>query len=64
MREKPLTVYPDADLRREVARISEDDHDRPVSKMAELALKAWCVLWERDKYEAMKLADAFGRAAK
>lgn len=64
VKEKPLTVYPDADLRRAVARVGEDDHNRPLSKVADLALRAWIVMYDQDKYAAMKLADSFGRAAK
>jgi hypothetical protein len=42
-----------------MSRVAEADHDRPLSKVAEMALRAFIVLWERDKWEAMKLADEF-----
>ena len=59
MKEKPLTIYPDPNVRRAVSRISEEDHDRPLSKVVELAVKAFAVLWDRDRSEARKLADQF-----
>lgn len=59
MRDKPLTVYPSGDLRRAVEKISADDHDRPISKVVELAIKAFAVQWQTDKWAAMRLADQF-----
>lgn len=64
MREKPLTVYPSGDLRRAIEKISDDDHDRPMSKVVELAIKAFAVQWKADKWAAMRLADQFdGKAS-
>lgn len=59
MKAKPLTIYPEPDTRRAMADIAEDDHDRPLSKMIEVAMKAFIVLYKRDKAEARKLADQF-----
>jgi hypothetical protein len=62
MRSDQLTIYPGTELRRAAERISEQDHGRPISKVVEMALKAYCVLYERDKYEAIRLADSFGKS--
>jgi hypothetical protein len=63
MATKPLTTYPDAPLRRHLEDISEADHDRPLSKVAEMAMQAFVVLFERDKYEALRLVDAYQQLA-
>ena len=60
---RPLSIYPGDDVRNEIARIGREDHGRPLTHVAVLALKAFAVLYGRDKYEALKLADAFGKPA-
>ena len=56
---RPLTVYPGGEVRDALALIQKQDHGRPIAHVAEMALKAFAVLFTRDKYEAMKLVDAF-----
>jgi hypothetical protein len=58
-KERPMSIYPGETVKRAVADISKADHDRPHSHVVELAIKAFAVLWKRDRYEALKLADAF-----
>jgi predicted transcriptional regulator len=60
----PLTIYPDSEVRRAVQRIAENDNDRPVSRMIEMAAKAFVVLYDRDKYAALRLVDEFSTAQK
>jgi hypothetical protein len=60
---RPVTTYPDPELKRAMERIAEDDHGRPLCKVIELAMKAWCVSYQRNKWEALKLADEFGQEA-
>jgi hypothetical protein len=61
MKPKPLTVYPETDLRREVERIGDEDHNRPTSHVAIIALKAFVSLYRRDPFEALKLAGEFDK---
>jgi hypothetical protein len=59
MKPAPVTVYPDPDLKRAIQEIAEDDHDRPVCHVIEMAMKAYAVLYREDKYKAIQLADSF-----
>jgi hypothetical protein len=54
-----LTIYPSAEVKRAAEQIGEDDHGRPVSKIAEMALRAFVVMYRKDKWAALKMADEF-----
>jgi hypothetical protein len=58
-KERPMSIYPDETVKRAIADISTADHNRPQSHVVELAVKAFAMLWRKDRYEAMKLADSF-----
>jgi hypothetical protein len=58
-----ITVYPSPDVAREITKISEEDHGRPLAHTAEMAMKAFIVLWRRDKYEAQRVVDEFAAAS-
>lgn len=57
-----VTIYPSPEVKRAIEEIAEDDHDRPVSHVAEMALRAWVMLYREDKYNALKLADSFDKS--
>lgn len=59
-----MTVYPGAVLKREIAAIAADDHDRPQAKVVELAIKAFIVAWRKDRWGALKQAAEYDQQGK
>jgi hypothetical protein len=62
MKQKPVTFYPGQHTRHALEKIGQADHNRPKAHVVELAVKAFAVLFERDKFAALKLADEFDSA--